>query len=111
MKEERDNKEPAPAATDAIDPRELRFMNSRARELLLRYWDFPLFDSLLRKHGVTLENGAVLDAGCGSGYTTLLIREKFNPRQLDAFDIVEGQVALARSRGLDANSDLTGCLP
>jgi SAM-dependent methyltransferase len=103
VNEERDNKEAAPAATDAIGPRELRFMNSRARELLLRYWDFPVFDSLLRKHEVSLENGSVLDVGCGSGYTTLLIRERFNPRRLDAFDIVEGQVELARSRGLDAD--------
>jgi SAM-dependent methyltransferase len=103
LNEDRDNKEAASAATDAIGPKELRFMNSRARELLLRYWDFPVFESLLRKHEMTLENGSVLDVGCGSGYTTLLIRERFNPRRLDAFDIVEGQVELARSRGLDAN--------
>jgi len=78
-------------------------MNSRARELLLRYWDFPVFASLLQGQGVTLENASVLDVGCGSGYTTLLISERFSPRRLDAFDIVPGQVELARSRGLDAN--------
>lgn len=88
---------------DPIGPRELRIMNSRARELLLRYWDFPIFASLLRSRRLSLENAIVLDVGCGSGYTTLLISETFSPRRLDAFDVVPGQVELARSRGIDAN--------
>ena len=78
-------------------------MNSRARELVLRYWDFPVFASLLQGQGMTLENASVLDVGCGSGYTTLLISERFYPRRLDAFDVVPGQVELAKNRGIDAN--------
>ena len=103
MKEDRDHREEASGSVDPIGPRELRIMNSRARELLLRYWDFPVFDSLLRGQGVSLENASVLDVGCGSGYTTLLISERFSPQRLDAFDIVPGQVELARNRKIDAN--------
>ena len=103
MEEERDSRGKTNETVDPIGPRELRIMNSRGRELLLRYWDFPIFDSLLRSRSVTLETASVLDVGCGSGYTTLLISERFNPRRLDAFDVVPSQVELARSRGLDAN--------
>jgi SAM-dependent methyltransferase len=81
---------------------EMRLMNSLGRELLLRYWDFPLFESLLRTHGMNLEDTVILDAGCGSGYTTLLISERFSPRKLLAFDLVPEQVDRARARGLKA---------
>lgn len=88
--------------SDPIGSNELRIMNSRVREVLLRYWDFPLFDAILRKHSITLDDTAILDVGCGSGYTTLLISEMFTPRRLDAFDIVPSQVARANRRGINA---------
>ncbi len=77
-------------------------MNSRARELLLRYWDVPLFESFLRKHGISLRDTSVLDAGCGSGYSLTLIWERLRPAELTAFDIVPSQVEIARSRGTPA---------
>ena len=85
-----------------IGDRELCLMNSRAREWLLRYWDFPLFASMMGHHHVHLRNAAVLEAGCGSGYSTLMIHERFHPRSLDAFDLDPGQVELARTRGIAA---------
>lgn len=89
-------------APDAIGRTELRLMNSRGRELLLKYWDFPLFASTLRRHGISLADRNVLDAGCGSGYTLTLIWERFHPAALTAFDIVPSQVARAKSRGTPA---------
>lgn len=88
--------------SDAIGRREMRLMNSRGRELLLKYWDMPLFDSELRAHGISLAGRSVLDAGCGSGYTLSLIWERFRPASLTAFDIVPSQVDLARARGTTA---------
>ncbi len=85
-----------------IGKREMRLMNSRGRELLLRYWDFPLFESFIRKHGTSLRDTSVLDAGCGSGYTLELIWDRFSPAKLTAFDIVPEQVEIAKSRGTPA---------
>lgn len=89
-------------APEAIGKTELRLMNSRGRELLLKYWDFPLFASTLRRHGISLADKSVLDAGCGSGYTLTLIWERFHPAVLTAFDIVPSQVELAKARGTPA---------
>ncbi|MBN1856451.1 MAG: class I SAM-dependent methyltransferase [Dehalococcoidia bacterium] len=77
-------------------------MNSLGRELLLKHWDFPLFESLARKYGISLTDSTILDVGCGSGYTTLLISERFRPRKLQAFDVVPEQVERARTRGVQA---------
>ncbi len=85
-----------------IGPNELRLMNSRAREMLLKYCDLPLFESLLKKHGLALKGSSVLDAGCGSGYSLQLILHKFEPEELVGFDIVPSQVEIARSRGTKA---------
>jgi SAM-dependent methyltransferase len=88
---------------EAIGKNELRLMNSRGREWLLRFWDFPLFASSLRRHGISLEDTSILDAGCGSGYTLELLVQRFRPRRLVAFDIVPSQVEAAKSRGTMAN--------
>jgi SAM-dependent methyltransferase len=89
-------------AQDAIGKTELRLMNSKGREWLLKYWDFPLFESSLARHGISLADTSILDAGCGSGYTLELISQWFHPGQLTAFDIVPSQVEIAKSRGTNA---------
>ena len=87
---------------EAICDLELSLMNSRAREWLLRYWDFPLFESMMRSHHVHLHNATVLEAGCGSGYSTLMISERFQPRSIDAFDVEPVQIERARARHIPA---------
>jgi ubiquinone/menaquinone biosynthesis C-methylase UbiE len=86
-----------------IGKTELRLMNSRGRELLLKHWDFPLFASALRRHGISLAGTSILDAGCGSGYGLTLIVERFHPATLTAFDLVPSQVEIARSRATPAH--------
>ncbi len=81
---------------------ELRLMNSRAREWLLKYWDFPLFQHMAGRHGISLDGRRILDAGCGSGYSLTLINERFRPGELTAFDIVPSQVEIAKSRDVPA---------
>ncbi|MFW6056126.1 MAG: class I SAM-dependent methyltransferase [Chloroflexota bacterium] len=88
--------------TEAICDLELSLMNSRVREWLLRYWDFPLFGSMMRRHHIHLHNATALEAGCGSGYSTLMIWERFQPRSLDAFDLDPGQIERARARHIPA---------
>ncbi len=88
--------------TEAICDLELGLMNSRGREWLLRYWDFPLFASMMRHHHIHLHNATVLEAGCGAGYSTLMIWERFHPRSLDAFDLEPGQIERARARNIPA---------
>ncbi len=88
-----------PQKDPPIGRNEMRLMNSRGREWLLKYWDFPLFASALRAHGISLSDTSILDAGCGSGYGLTLIQGRFHPAQLTAFDLVPSQVEIAKSRG------------
>jgi len=88
--------------TEAIGELELSLMNSRGREWLLRHWDFPLFQSMMVRRRIHLHNACVLEAGCGSGYSTLMISEMFQPQWLDAFDIEPGQIERAKGRQLAA---------
>ncbi len=93
------DREPHP---EAIGRHEMRIMNSRGRELLLKYWDFPLFASALSRSGLSLADKSVLDAGCGSGYSLGLIWERFRPGTLTGFDVVPSQVEAARQRNTPA---------
>jgi ubiquinone/menaquinone biosynthesis C-methylase UbiE len=47
---------------------------------------------------VELDGKRVLDAGCGSGYSTRLIAERFRPSRLAAFDLMPEQIERARER-------------
>jgi ubiquinone/menaquinone biosynthesis C-methylase UbiE len=50
-----------------------------------------------------LANKAILDAGCGSGYSTELIARAFAPSRLVAFDLMPEQIELAERRSLNAD--------
>jgi ubiquinone/menaquinone biosynthesis C-methylase UbiE len=86
-----------------IDSKELRFMNSPIRRFFQRRFEFSAFKKALQNNLIDLKNRAILDVGCGSGYSSELIIKEFHPRELFAFDIMPEQVKLARQRGLAAN--------
>ncbi len=86
-----------------MDSKELWFMNSRIRRFFQRYCEVRVFRKFLEKNYVDLTGKVVLDAGCGSGYSTELIARRFHPEELIAFDIMPQQVERARQRGLSAN--------
>lgn len=86
-----------------MDKRELRFMNSAFRQFFQRHYEFRVFKEFLRKNNIRLTHKVILDAGCGSGYSTELLMSQFEPRELVAFDIMPEQVAIAKQRGLSAN--------
>lgn len=86
-----------------MDPRELKFLNTPVRRFFLKHYELRVFRQLLKKNEIDLTGRVILDAGCGSGYSTELIIKEFQPKELVAFDIMPEQIELARQRGLAAN--------
>ena len=95
---------PMDAATEArMDATQLQVMNSRLRQWFQKHYEFRVIEKQLRRHNIDLRGKVVLDAGCGSGYSTEVISEMFRPGEVWAFDLMPQQIELARQRGLDAH--------
>jgi ubiquinone/menaquinone biosynthesis C-methylase UbiE len=75
-------------------------MNNFLRRWIQRHQEMPTFKKMLKREGIDLSNAEIMDAGCGSGYSTKLILESFNPSKIIAFDYMQEQIALAKKRGL-----------
>jgi ubiquinone/menaquinone biosynthesis C-methylase UbiE len=80
---------------------EFMAMNNPLRQWWQKHVEFPIFLAMLRQQQIDLRGKAIMDAGCGSGYSTGLILEKLKPSQLIAFDLMPEQIRLAEKRGLD----------
>jgi ubiquinone/menaquinone biosynthesis C-methylase UbiE len=81
---------------------ELSAMNNPLRRLVQRRLELPTFARMIADAGIRLENSRILDAGCGSGYSTELIAERFSPRELVAFDLMPEQIERAKRRHVRA---------
>ena len=86
-----------------LDQRELKFINSPIRKFFQKFYEFRVFRQFLKRNGIDLTNKVILDAGCGSGYSTELIAKALQPKELVAFDVMPEQIELVRQRGLSAN--------
>ena len=75
-------------------------MNNPIRRLRQKYGEFPVFEKMLKTHGIDLSSKVIVDMGCGSGYGSELILERVKPSKLIAFDLMREQIALARKRRL-----------
>ncbi|MEU0684897.1 class I SAM-dependent methyltransferase [Streptomyces albogriseolus] len=74
-------------------------VNNPARRALQRFYEVP---ALLRLVGGPLTPGArAVEIGCGSGYGTRMILDRFRAARVDAIDLDEGMVAKARRRLVD----------
>lgn len=82
---------------------EFAFMNNLVRRFLQRHIEFRTYLSYLNKHNIDLEGKVIMDAGCGSGYSTELILNTFNPSKIIAFDYMTEQINLAAKRKLNIN--------
>lgn len=82
---------------------EFAMMNNPIRRFLQRHVEFRIFKRHLQKHKIDLVNKAIVDAGCGSGYSTELIARAFAPSSLVAFDLMPEQIELAKQRSLNAD--------
>jgi len=75
-------------------------MNNPMRRWLQKNVEFKTFQEFLDKHELSLEGKVVLDAGCGSGYSTKLIQQ-FSPAELIGFDLMPSQIAIAKRKYSD----------
>lgn len=74
-------------------------VNNPARRALQRFYEVP---SLLRLAGGPLPAGSqAVEIGCGSGYGTRMILDRFGAAQVDALDLDPDMVAKARRRLAD----------
>lgn len=93
---------------------EISNMDGRLRRWLFRHRELRVFETMLRREGVSLDGSVIMDAGCGSGVSTGLILERFRPSRIIAFDYMEEMIARARKKGLPVDfrvGDMraTGC--
>lgn len=73
-------------------------VNNPIKKFLQKYIEFHIFKKLLFKNNINLVNKVIMDGGCGSGYSTKLILEEFNPAEIIAFDYMPEQIALAKKQ-------------
>ena len=73
---------------------ETALINSAPRRALQRFYEAPLLVRL----GGRVPGGRVLEIGCGSGYGTRLILDRFGAASVDAVDLDPRAVAAAQRR-------------
>lgn len=78
-------------------------MNNPIRRFVQKHLEFRKFKRYLKDRDIDLIGKIILDAGCGSGYSTELIFNEFAPSQLVAFDLMPEQINLANKRNLGAD--------
>lgn len=108
-----DASERSPVQTDdmRLDTTEFWAMNIPLRRWIQKYIEFRIFKEMLSRYSINLDGKAILDAGCGSGYSTELIINEFKPSRITAFDYMPEQISIARNRDLNVDffvGDLTG---
>ncbi len=77
---------------------EMLAMNNPPRRWAQRYFELPRLQRSLSRANIELQGARILDAGCGSGYSTQLLEQRFSPRRLVGFDFMPEQIALAKAR-------------
>ena len=85
-------------------------MNNPLRRWVQKNIELKIFRNQLTRHGLDLRGKAIMDAGCGSGYSTELIIKEFHPVHVMAFDYMPEQINLAKKRKLSVDfsiGDLT----
>ena len=76
-------------------------MNNPIRRWIQKHVEFGIFKKHLEKQCIDLQGGVIMDAGCGSGYSTVLLANEYHPSRLIAFDYMPEQIRLARKRKLN----------
>ncbi len=79
-----------------LNKREFHDMNSGIRRFSQKHIEFRRFRKFIEKQHIALSGATILDAGCGSGYSSNLISHAFHPAELISFDFMPEQIALAK---------------
>lgn len=82
---------------------EFLVMNNPGRRWVQKHFEFRIFKEFLKQYNLDLSGKIILDAGCGSGYSSELILKELLPSKLVAFDLMPEQINLAKKRGLKAD--------
>jgi len=85
-------------------------MNNPLRRWSQKHIELKIFKDQLKKAGIELNGKAIMDGGCGSGYSTRLLLSEFHPSHIVAFDFMPEQISLAKKRKLKVDfavGDLT----
>lgn len=82
---------------------EFKAMNNIFRQFIQKHFEFEIFKKFLKRYSIDLENEIIIDAGCGSGYSSELIMKQFNPKKIIAFDIMPEQINLAKNRSVNVD--------
>ena len=84
-----------------ISEKELKGVNSPFRNFSLNM-KINSYKKQLEKLHINLEQLIILDAGCGRGFSTRNIIDRFSPKKIYAFDVIENQINLAKKMKLEA---------
>ena len=83
-----------------ISVKELKGINSPFRNFSLNM-KINSYKKQLTKLQISLENLLLLDAGCGRGFSTRIIIDKFSPKIIYTIVFQEEQINLAKKMHLD----------
>ncbi len=102
----------APAEIDDMRLGSFEFlaMNNPVRRWGQKHIELKIFKNQMQRKGINLAGKAILDGGCGSGYSTELLLKEYRPSYLEAFDFMPEQIRLAKKRRLNVEfkvGDLT----
>ncbi|MFC1764889.1 class I SAM-dependent methyltransferase [Planctomycetota bacterium] len=78
-------------------------MNNPIRRWIQKHIEYRHFKKHLGKQDIDLAGGVIMDAGCGSGYSTEFLAKAYHPSRLIAFDYMPEQIRLAKKRKLDVD--------
>ncbi|PID59604.1 MAG: SAM-dependent methyltransferase [Ignavibacteriae bacterium] len=81
-----------------LNKMEFMAMNNPIRRFSQKNIEFKRFKEYILKQKVTLLNSTILDAGCGSGFSSKLISNNFSPKELIAFDYMPEQIEIAKKK-------------
>lgn len=74
--------------------------NNPLRRFIQKNIEFRTMQRLLKCHHIDYINKAILDVGCGSGYSVELLCENLEPLSVEAFDLMPEQIEKAQKRNI-----------
>ena len=87
---------------------EFNAMNNPFRRFFQKHKEFALFKKMLKRNTIDLYGKIIMDAGCGSGYSTKLIIDEFHPLYMFSREELEAGLKHVGLRIVNRKSFLFG---